>query len=137
MISVAVLLALPHERLLLCGDLEYSGVELFEHGVSLFGVFIHHLLRLRGELMSTAVASFEISENITSGSRDYKQDMNCEVRVKAVAVSRLLILTRLGFRLAHDELLLDESLGVNRAIGLPFSLVLSKVVLSAAEECLN
>lgn len=45
-----------------------------------------------------------------------------------------LLLTRLGSRLAHNELLLDEGLGVNWLVTFLLGTVLSHVLISASEE---
>lgn len=41
---IAVLLALPHERLFLGGDLEHGRVKLLQNWVDLSGVLVHDLL---------------------------------------------------------------------------------------------
>ena len=45
-----------------------------------------------------------------------------------------LLLTRLGSRLAHNELLLDEGLRVDWLVTFLLSTVLSHVLISASEE---
>ena len=61
LVSVAILLALPHQGLLLGSDFKHRWVKSFENGVSHASLLVHDALGLSCHLVVESVASLEIT----------------------------------------------------------------------------